>query len=170
MYHLVNKCLFGLECRSANAFINSHVCLSVRSTKEARWQNTKHAALCEHVTLSTGFTSGCAEVLNLLKANSRPEQHEKRNITLHLPGQSFANLPHPTAAPQCFLSGVQLGRKPSVRTLAGSQGFVTMQLTVVLIRKVWLWELRTYVPSKDTDRLRLGVDRLGMRSPTVGKG
>lgn len=47
---------------------------------------------------------------------------------------------------QAFRPGSSRARSPS---LSGSRGFVTMQLTGVLIRGVWLWELRTYGLSKD---------------------
>lgn len=134
LYHLVNKCFFGLECMSVNAFVNSHLHVC---TKEAWWQNTL-LPINLHVTLSTEFSPGGVDgwwgAYTAKGKHEDPEQNEKRSLALHhlLHGQSFANPPSTT---QCFLSRVQLGRKPSVRTLAGSQGYVTMQLTVVLIRK-----------------------------------
>lgn len=134
LYHLVNKCFFGLECMSVNAFVNSHLHVC---TKEAWWQNTL-LPINLHVTLSTEFSPGGwmgDEVLTLLKANMRIQNKTRKEALLSTTSSMANPLRIPPSTTQCFLSRVQLGRKPSVRTLAGSQGYVTMQLTVVLIRK-----------------------------------
>lgn len=75
------------------------------------------------------------EVLTLLKANMRIQNKTRKEALLSTTSSMANPLRIPPSTTQCFLSRVQLGRKPSVRTLAGSQGYVTMQLTVVLIRK-----------------------------------
>lgn len=67
-----------------------------------------------------------------------------------------------TAVPTTTANPLQIPPKRSKQgpadptPLSGSRGFVTMQLTVVLIREVWLWELRTYGFSKDIERFRVG--------------
>lgn len=75
------------------------------------------------------------EVLTLLKANMRIQNKTRKEALLSTTSSMANPLRIPPSTTQCFLSRVQLGRKPSVRTIAGSQGYVTMQLTVVLIRK-----------------------------------
>lgn len=132
LYHLVNKCFFGSECMSANAFVNSHLHVC---TKEAWWQNTLLPINMWHCPLNFHLGGMGDEVLTLLKANMRIQNKTRKEASLSTTSSMANPLRIPPSTTQCFLSRVQLGRKPSVRTLAGSQGYVTMQLTVVLIRK-----------------------------------
>lgn len=104
LYHLVNKCFFGSECMSVNAFVNSHLHVC---TKEAWWQNTL-LPINLHVTLSTEFSPGGVDgwwgAYTAKGKHEDPEQNEKRSLALHhlLHGQSFANPPlhHPVFSVQ----------------------------------------------------------------------
>lgn len=70
------------------------------------------------------------------------KQKEKRNISPHHHCQSSANPSH------ALRPGSSQACSPS---LSGSRGFVTMQLTLALIREVRVRELRTYGFSKDIE-------------------
>lgn len=134
LYHLVNKCFFGLECMSVNAFVNSHLqCALKRPDGKTHCSPLTYMWHCP-LNFHLGGWMG-DEVLTLLKANMRIQNKTRKEALLSTTSSMANPLQIPPSTTQCFLSRVQLGRKPSVRTLAGSQGYVTMQLTVVLIRK-----------------------------------
>lgn len=81
LYHLVNKCFFGLECMSVNAFVNSHLqCALKRPDGKTHCSPLTYMWHCP-LNFHLGGWMG-DEVLTLLKANMRIQNKTRKEALL----------------------------------------------------------------------------------------